>query len=121
VLWKLDGLSEYNIRRPLTPTSTNLLGLVKHLARIVSGRHVLCKTWRPLSSLRDRPLPFGSNPGFSLWCLAAAGQPLEAAHGDDQARCAPGGDDCQIDPTQPGAGRVRVVDGQQGVGEGVDG
>ncbi|MGN6251624.1 MAG: DinB family protein [Marmoricola sp.] len=32
VLWKLDGLSEYDVRRPLTPTGTNLLGLVKHLA-----------------------------------------------------------------------------------------
>ena len=32
LLWKLDGLCEYDIRRPLTPTGTNLLGLVKHLA-----------------------------------------------------------------------------------------
>jgi uncharacterized damage-inducible protein DinB len=32
LVWKLDGLSEYDIRRPLTPTGTNLLGLVKHLA-----------------------------------------------------------------------------------------
>jgi len=32
LLWKLDGLSEYDVRRPLTPTATNLLGLVKHLA-----------------------------------------------------------------------------------------
>jgi hypothetical protein len=32
VLWKLDGLSEYDVRRPLVPTGTNLLGLVKHLA-----------------------------------------------------------------------------------------
>ncbi|MFD0275663.1 DinB family protein [Kitasatospora sp. NPDC127111] len=31
VLWKLEGLSEYDVRRPLTPTGTNLLGLVKHL------------------------------------------------------------------------------------------
>jgi hypothetical protein len=31
LLWKLDGLSEYDIRRPLTPTGTNFLGLVKHL------------------------------------------------------------------------------------------
>lgn len=31
LLWKLDGLSEYDIRRPMTPTGTNLLGLVKHL------------------------------------------------------------------------------------------
>ncbi|RZQ65987.1 DinB family protein [Amycolatopsis suaedae] len=32
LLWKLDGLSEYDVRRPLTPTGTNLLGLVKHVA-----------------------------------------------------------------------------------------
>ncbi|MFG2168923.1 DinB family protein [Micromonospora chersina] len=32
VLWKLDGLSEYDVRRPLTVTGTNLLGLVKHLS-----------------------------------------------------------------------------------------
>jgi len=31
LLWKLDGLSEYDVRRPLTPTGTNLLGLVRHL------------------------------------------------------------------------------------------
>ncbi|MFI7498715.1 DinB family protein [Streptomyces sp. NPDC049687] len=32
LLWKLDGLSEYDVRRPMTPTGTNLLGLVKHVA-----------------------------------------------------------------------------------------
>jgi hypothetical protein len=32
MLWKLDGLSEYDVRRPLTATGTNLLGLVKHLS-----------------------------------------------------------------------------------------
>ncbi|MEU6248997.1 DinB family protein [Glycomyces sp. NPDC047010] len=32
LLWKLDGLDEYDLRRPLTPTGTNLLGLVKHCA-----------------------------------------------------------------------------------------
>src|SRR5271165_2638322 len=32
LLWKLNGLSEYDLRRPMTPTGTNLLGLVKHLA-----------------------------------------------------------------------------------------
>ncbi|MFI5625821.1 DUF664 domain-containing protein [Nocardioides sp. NPDC051685] len=30
--WKLEGLPEDDIRRPLTPTGTNLLGLVKHNA-----------------------------------------------------------------------------------------
>ena len=34
LLWKLDDLSEYDVRRPLTPTGTNLLGLVKHLAGV---------------------------------------------------------------------------------------
>lgn len=33
MLWKLDGLSEDDGRRPLTPTGTNLLGMVKHLAK----------------------------------------------------------------------------------------
>jgi len=37
MLWKLDGLSEYDIRRPLVPTGTNLLGLVKHLANVEIG------------------------------------------------------------------------------------
>ena len=37
LLWKLEGLSEYNIRRPLTPTGTNLLGLVKHAAGVELG------------------------------------------------------------------------------------
>ena len=36
MLWKLDGLPEYDIRRPLTATGTNLLGLV----------HVLTETSR---------------------------------------------------------------------------
>ena len=31
MLWKVDGLAEYDVRRPLTPTGTNLLGLIKHL------------------------------------------------------------------------------------------
>ena len=37
MVWKLDGLSEYDARRPLTPTGTNLLGLVKHLASVEAG------------------------------------------------------------------------------------
>jgi uncharacterized damage-inducible protein DinB len=37
VVWKLDGLGEYDVRRPMTPTGTNLLGLVKHLANVESG------------------------------------------------------------------------------------
>jgi uncharacterized damage-inducible protein DinB len=37
LLWKLDGLSEYDARRPLVPTGTNLLGLVKHVASVEAG------------------------------------------------------------------------------------
>ncbi len=37
LLWKLDGLSEYDIRRPLTPTGTNLLGVIKHVASVELG------------------------------------------------------------------------------------
>ena len=37
LLWKLDGLSEYDVRRPLVPTGTNLLGLVKHLSGVEGG------------------------------------------------------------------------------------
>jgi hypothetical protein len=37
LLWKLDGVSEYDARRPMTPTGTNLLGLVKHVASVELG------------------------------------------------------------------------------------
>ena len=37
LLWKLDGLSEYEVRRPMVPTGTNLLGLVKHVATMELG------------------------------------------------------------------------------------
>jgi hypothetical protein len=48
LLWKLDGLSEYEIRRPLTSTGTNLLGLVKHLAASEA---------RYFGEVFDRPFP----------------------------------------------------------------
>jgi hypothetical protein len=34
LLSRLEGLGEYDLRRPMTPTGTNLLGLVKHLASL---------------------------------------------------------------------------------------
>ncbi|MDQ6642185.1 MAG: DinB family protein [Actinomycetota bacterium] len=37
ILASLDGLSEHDARRPLTPTGTNLLGLVKHLSGVELG------------------------------------------------------------------------------------
>jgi uncharacterized damage-inducible protein DinB len=71
LLWKLDGLSEYDIRRPMVPTGTNLLGLVKHVASVEAG--YFGETFgRPFGE----PLPWldpGAEPNADLW--AAAEQP----------------------------------------------
>jgi hypothetical protein len=45
LVWKLDGLSEYDIRRPLVPTGTNLLGLVKHTAGTEAGAETNADMW----------------------------------------------------------------------------
>lgn len=37
LVWKVEGLSEYDARRPMTPTGTNLLGLVKHATGVEMG------------------------------------------------------------------------------------
>jgi uncharacterized damage-inducible protein DinB len=33
----LEGLTDYDVRRPMTPTGTSLLGLVKHVATVTLG------------------------------------------------------------------------------------
>ncbi|MEV4638495.1 DinB family protein [Actinoplanes sp. NPDC049548] len=63
LVWKLDGLSEYDIRRPLTVTGTNLLGLVKHLATW-EARYLGEIFGRPFSE----PLPrWQDADGSDLW------------------------------------------------------
>jgi hypothetical protein len=66
--WKLSGLSEYDVRRPLTPTGTNLLGLVKHLTGCEIGYfgHVF-----------GRPIPKppcwlveDADPNVDMWATA---------------------------------------------------
>jgi uncharacterized damage-inducible protein DinB len=37
VVWKVEGLTEEQARRPMTPSGTNLIGLVKHLASVEYG------------------------------------------------------------------------------------
>jgi uncharacterized damage-inducible protein DinB len=37
VLWKLEGLNDEQLRRPMTPSGTNLLGLVKHVGSVEYG------------------------------------------------------------------------------------
>ena len=48
LVWKLDGLGEHDVRRPLVPTGSNLLGLVKHAAGVEAGY---------LGSVFGRPFP----------------------------------------------------------------
>ncbi|MFJ5938511.1 DinB family protein [Streptomyces sp. NPDC093071] len=63
LLWKLDGLSAYDARRPLTATGTNLLGLVKHVAT-VEARYFGEVFGRP----SPEPLPrWQDSDGGDLW------------------------------------------------------
>jgi hypothetical protein len=68
LIWKLDGLSEYDVRRPLVPTGTNLLGLVKHVASVEAG--YLGDTFdRPFGE----PLPWldeDAEPNADMWATA---------------------------------------------------
>jgi hypothetical protein len=68
LLWKLDGLSEYDVRRPLVPTGTNLLGLVKHVGSVAAGYFGEC-FGRPF----PEPLPWFDNdaePNADMWATA---------------------------------------------------
>jgi uncharacterized damage-inducible protein DinB len=55
VLWKLDGVNDEDLRRPMTPSGTNLLGLVKHLAAVEYGW--FCETF----GRETEPLPFSDD------------------------------------------------------------
>jgi hypothetical protein len=52
VRWKVEGLSEEDLRRPMTPSGTSLLGLVKHLGAVEYGW--FCDTF----GRETEPLPF---------------------------------------------------------------
>jgi uncharacterized damage-inducible protein DinB len=65
LLAKLDGLGEYDIRRPMTATGTNLLGLVKHVASVELGYF-----GEVFGRRADRPLPWfdeGAEPDADFW------------------------------------------------------
>jgi uncharacterized damage-inducible protein DinB len=68
LVWKLDGLSEYDIRRPMTPTGTNLLGLIKHVASVELG-YFGDTFGRP----SGEPQPWfepGAEPNADMWATA---------------------------------------------------
>jgi uncharacterized damage-inducible protein DinB len=52
VLWKIEGLDDEQLRSPMTPSGTSLLGLVKHLAAVEYGW--FCETF----GRETEPLPF---------------------------------------------------------------
>jgi uncharacterized damage-inducible protein DinB len=68
LLWKLEGLAEYDVRRPMVPTGTNLLGLVKHMAGVEAG-YFGDTFGRPF----DEPLPWmadGAESNADMWATA---------------------------------------------------
>ena len=87
LLWKLDGLSEYDVRRPMVATGTNLLGLVKHVA-LTEAEYLGMVFGRPfLEAFPD--LAPDAEPNADMW--ARADEPRQAitdlyrrvwAHGD---------------------------------------
>ncbi len=68
VLWKVEGLSERDQRLPLTPTGTNPLGVVKHLAGVEAEYFGAC-VGRPW----PEPMAFWSDdaePNADMWATA---------------------------------------------------
>jgi uncharacterized damage-inducible protein DinB len=68
LLWKLEGLSERQLRWPMTPTGTNLLGLVKHVASVELG-YFGVTFGRPTTE----PLPWhapDAEPNADMWATA---------------------------------------------------
>ena len=68
LLWKLDGLSEYDVRRPMVPTGTNLLGLIKHVASVELGYfgETFGRPW-------VEPMPWldeDAEPNADMWATA---------------------------------------------------
>lgn len=68
VLWKVEGLAERDQRMPLTPTGTNLLGVVKHLAGCEAEYFGAClgRPW-------PEPMPFladDAEPNADMWATA---------------------------------------------------
>jgi uncharacterized damage-inducible protein DinB len=72
LLRKLDGLSEYDMRRPMTPTGTNLLGIVKHVASVEAG--YLGDTFGRPSPERFPWFDSEAEPNADMWATADESQ-----------------------------------------------
>ncbi len=73
MLARLDGLTEYDQRRPMTPTGTNLLGLLKHLAGEEYGYLGECFGRPPV----ERPTWFREDPHTEIDMWATADESTE--------------------------------------------
>jgi uncharacterized damage-inducible protein DinB len=69
LLWKLDGASEYDGRRPMTPTGTNLLGLIKHVAAVEAG-YFGDTFGRPLGEPTGWTDPAAAEQNADMWARA---------------------------------------------------
>jgi uncharacterized damage-inducible protein DinB len=69
MLWKLEGLSEYDMRRPMTPTGTNLLGLVKHVSYVEMG-YFGAVFGRPIEEARPW-IDDEGEPNWDMWATAS--------------------------------------------------
>jgi hypothetical protein len=68
LLAKLDGVGEREVRWPMTPTGTNLLGLVKHVASVELGYF-----GEVFDRPSDIPLPWydeGAETNADMWATA---------------------------------------------------
>src|SRR3989337_2281371 len=65
----LDGLSDYDVRRPMTPSGTNLLGMVKHVASVETGYLGLC-VGRPFPEALAWDNDTSYEEGADMWATA---------------------------------------------------
>ncbi|MET0764105.1 MAG: DinB family protein [Blastococcus sp.] len=79
LLWKLEGLSEYDVRRPMTPTGTNLLGLVKHLAYVETG-YFGVTFGRPVEHAQVWVDDEDAPPNWDMWATAAESREAILSH-----------------------------------------
>ncbi|RBY77643.1 DinB family protein [Geodermatophilus sp. TF02-6] len=93
LLAKLDRLDEYAVRRPMTPTGTSLLGLVKHVAHVQLG-YLGDVFGRP----GGRPYPWddGGEADADMWATAQESRAdvvelyrFSAAHADATVEALP--------------------------------
>ena len=88
----LDGLSDYEVRRPMTPSGSNLLGIIKHVASVESGYLGHC-VGRPFPDV----LPWDNDESYEeaadMWATAEESREWVLdlyrrswAHGDESVR-----------------------------------